>query len=225
MKQNQFGRSMIEMLGVLAIIGVLSVGGLAGYAKAMFKYRINATIEQISHIAINIQNAYADQRTYAGLNSMTPEGLQIIKKAKLVPENMIDETSTLKDTDINRTAWILNKFGGGVYIVDDTWGDGNYKGFTINYFNLPEDACIELATQDWTGLPGLKTLSVINYTYADTIGETTSCRNGKGEFESSHVFIRACPGGSVVPIPIPLSLAIQTCNCPNKTCDILFGFQ
>ena len=32
---NSFGRSMIEMLGVLAIIGVLSVGGIAGYSKAM----------------------------------------------------------------------------------------------------------------------------------------------------------------------------------------------
>ena len=31
------GRSMIEMLGVLAIIGVLSVGGIAGYSKAMQK--------------------------------------------------------------------------------------------------------------------------------------------------------------------------------------------
>ena len=33
MKNNQFGRSMIEMLGVLAIIGVLSVGGIAGRCK------------------------------------------------------------------------------------------------------------------------------------------------------------------------------------------------
>ena len=45
---NQKGRSMIEMLGVLAIIGVLSVGGIAGYSKAMMKYRINKTIEQIN---------------------------------------------------------------------------------------------------------------------------------------------------------------------------------
>ena len=35
------GRSMIEMLGVLAIIGVLSVGGIAGYSKAMEKWKIN----------------------------------------------------------------------------------------------------------------------------------------------------------------------------------------
>ena len=28
-KKNQSGRSMVEMLGVLAIIGVLSVGGIS----------------------------------------------------------------------------------------------------------------------------------------------------------------------------------------------------
>ena len=35
------GRSMVEMLGVLAIIGVLSVGAIAGYSKAMTKYKLN----------------------------------------------------------------------------------------------------------------------------------------------------------------------------------------
>ena len=34
------GRSMVEMLGVLAIIGVLSAGALKGYSAAMFKYKM-----------------------------------------------------------------------------------------------------------------------------------------------------------------------------------------
>ena len=41
---TQSGRSMIEILGVLAIVGVLSVGGIAGYSKAMEKFKINKTI-------------------------------------------------------------------------------------------------------------------------------------------------------------------------------------
>ncbi len=41
---GQRGRSMIEMLGVLAIIGVLSVGGVAGYSKAMMKWKINKAV-------------------------------------------------------------------------------------------------------------------------------------------------------------------------------------
>lgn len=42
----EFGRSMIEMLGVLAIVGILSVGAIAGYSKAMFKYRLQKTVDE-----------------------------------------------------------------------------------------------------------------------------------------------------------------------------------
>ena len=46
MYKNEKGRSMIEMLGVLAIIGVLSVGGIAGYSKAMEQFKVNKAINQ-----------------------------------------------------------------------------------------------------------------------------------------------------------------------------------
>ncbi|MBR3501600.1 MAG: prepilin-type N-terminal cleavage/methylation domain-containing protein, partial [Alphaproteobacteria bacterium] len=69
-KNAQSGRSMIEMLGVLAIIGVLSVGGIAGYSKAMTKYRINKTIEQITLIAGNVRTFFAPQRNYDGLDNI-----------------------------------------------------------------------------------------------------------------------------------------------------------
>ena len=39
--QAQEGRSMIEMLGVLAVIGVLSIGGISGYRMAMDRYQAN----------------------------------------------------------------------------------------------------------------------------------------------------------------------------------------
>ena len=51
------GRSMVEMLGVLAIIGVLSVGAIAGYSKAMMKYKLNKQAEQISWL-MNIMTQY-----------------------------------------------------------------------------------------------------------------------------------------------------------------------
>ncbi len=50
MKNNQYGRSMIEMLGVLAIIAVLSVGGIAGYSKAMLKWRSNSQRQMLEEI-------------------------------------------------------------------------------------------------------------------------------------------------------------------------------
>ena len=48
------GRSMVEMLGVLAIIGVLSVGAIAGYSKAMTKYRLNQYSQAISMLINNV---------------------------------------------------------------------------------------------------------------------------------------------------------------------------
>jgi len=45
MKQLEQGRSMVEMLGVLAIIGVLSIGGIAGYTMAMNKHRANELLD------------------------------------------------------------------------------------------------------------------------------------------------------------------------------------
>lgn len=49
---NESGRSMVEMLGVLAIIGVLSIGGIAGYTMAMNRYRANEALQAASLVAI-----------------------------------------------------------------------------------------------------------------------------------------------------------------------------
>ena len=69
MKQNQFGRSMIEMLGVLAIIGVLSVGGIAGYSKAMTKYKVNKTIDEYSFMITELLT-YRDNLTKIAMNAL-----------------------------------------------------------------------------------------------------------------------------------------------------------
>ena len=49
---NESGRSMVEMLGVLAIIGVLSIGGIAGYTLAMNRYRANEILNAAALVAI-----------------------------------------------------------------------------------------------------------------------------------------------------------------------------
>ena len=71
MKINQSGRSMIEMLGVLAIIGVLSAAGLYGYQKAMMKHKANKTINQMATIINNIHTAFSNsassQKPYSGM--------------------------------------------------------------------------------------------------------------------------------------------------------------
>ena len=50
---------MIEMLGVLAIIGVLSIGGLAGYTMAMNRHRANTVLDYASRCAV-VAQTYGD---------------------------------------------------------------------------------------------------------------------------------------------------------------------
>lgn len=51
---NFLGRSMVEMLGVLAIIGVLSAGALAGFNNAMFKHKLNTQTTQYTELFQNL---------------------------------------------------------------------------------------------------------------------------------------------------------------------------
>ncbi|MDD3669075.1 MAG: hypothetical protein PHX68_02160 [Alphaproteobacteria bacterium] len=54
-KTNENGRSMVEMLGVLAIIGVLSIGGILGYTTAMNRHRANQIIDAAAKISVIAQ--------------------------------------------------------------------------------------------------------------------------------------------------------------------------
>ena len=58
MKKNESGRSMVEMLGVLAIIGVLSVGGIAGYIMAMNRYRANEVVDMTNKYAVIVYSGW-----------------------------------------------------------------------------------------------------------------------------------------------------------------------
>ena len=169
-KNAQSGRSMIEMLGVLAIIGVLSVGGIAGYSKAMMKYRINKTIEQITLIAGNVRAFWGPQKNYIGVKcesvingtcsasgcsghsgvdangrpTYAANGCPIVKKAKIFPDEMITVTD-------GKIMSITNPFGGAVLLSTISKAkSGDYQAFEIDYYQLPQEACIELATHDWS---------------------------------------------------------------------------
>ena len=55
--KNESGRSMVEMLGVLAIIGVLSIGGITGYTMSMNRYQANQIIDAANKYAFIAYNS------------------------------------------------------------------------------------------------------------------------------------------------------------------------
>ncbi|MBQ8672030.1 MAG: hypothetical protein IJ525_05885 [Alphaproteobacteria bacterium] len=202
-KSVQSGRSMIEMLGVLAIIGVLSVGGIAGYSKAMQKYRINKTIEQITLIAGNVRAFWGPQKNYIGVYcggyncpasgcmgasgvdangrpTYAANGCPIVKKAKIFPDEMITVTD-------GKIMSITNPFGGGVDLspVDKAKNRDN-QAFEINYDIVDnEEACIELASRDWSNIADnviveISKIDIVAYvqTQFNVYDATMACSDG-----------------------------------------------
>ena len=130
-KNNQNGRSMVEMLGVLAIIGVLSVGAIAGYSKAMTKYKTNKIIGEITNIVQNYRIACHDK----SCNDSSTTNPELFKKLNIFPDYMWQSDNTLK-----------NSFGGKTAIFD------NSNVMRIYNESIPYDICIGLATTNWENI-------------------------------------------------------------------------
>ena len=116
------GRSMVEMLGVLAIIGVLSVGAIAGYSKAMFKYKLNKQTEQIGSI-LDYTILYADQ--LHDIN--TWYGTELLIKLGAIPLEM---------TRPNEREYIYDVFNNPIIIMftgDSTWRYYRMQVFIDDY--------------------------------------------------------------------------------------------
>ena len=60
-KTTESGRSMVEILGVLAVMGVLSAGGIYGYSFAMDKYRANDIVYEVNLRANDVWHKYQEQ--------------------------------------------------------------------------------------------------------------------------------------------------------------------
>jgi len=91
---------MVEMLGVLAIIGVLSVGAIAGYSKAMFKYRLNKQSDQIALI-MNMINRYRYELMFS---EKIVQLVPYFKKLGEIPEDMFipDNDTRIQDVFKNQ---------------------------------------------------------------------------------------------------------------------------
>ena len=220
MKINEKGRSMIEMLGVLAIIGVLSVGGIAGYSKAMAKFRANNTIDQVSHIVANVRILFGSQKTYHDLGESDATTYDIVTKAALLPDEM--KTGAAEDM----TAF-TNAYSGTVtlkyaqrFANEAVDREGAYsKAFIIELGSIPQDACVDLASQDWNSSSGTGLIAfAVNNSdaVAGAYQDTCVSANASGNTQGSGAL--TC----VSDMPMTVGNAASSCNGSDNTLSFKF---
>lgn len=232
---NQNGRSMIEMLGVLAIIGVLSVGGIAGYSKAMLKYKTNKLIDQVTMLTTNIRTLYGQQKTFSGINGQTVTNGAISGDADtgataismgVVPDEMQNAAKTA----------LTNPFAGSVTLTLDNsvpGAAGVGRAFIIGINGIPREACMAFATSDWgsnysSGLIGMAVEYAGGTTYAadDLNGDDTdkayagadcAASTTAGELGSKH-------GICAAHMPLKVAQAADACACVGSNCSVAIKY-
>lgn len=128
MRNNQSGRSMIEMLGVLAIIGVLSVGGLDMITKSR---KANKIAELMGGIA-NLGSTIVQQRKFAAEIDTSYGGnyTLFLKQTGKIPAGF--------DSDF--------KIGTGVTVTANKDANGIV---VITVSGLDRETCIKVMSNNW----------------------------------------------------------------------------
>ena len=122
---NPLGRSMIEMLGVLAIIAVLTTGGIAGYSKAMEKYKLIKYREGMVELISNFIHIKDELKFDSGENTWTTNYPEILQAMGLIPNEFeVTNPTTLKD-----------KFGHTMQIFHDGRPGENHFNFSFTFAN------------------------------------------------------------------------------------------
>ena len=195
---NPIGRSMIEMLGVLAIIGVLSVGGIAGYSKAMMQFKINKTLQGITEIITNIRTLYAQQKDFNGLYT------DVAVSTGIIP----DYLSTDQYGSISLPVGGYLIMVSGEKFDDDGYDYNETLDMGVRY--IPKEACIALATADWgsissTGVAGIAVGDISEHGALD-YDITKNC-NTQGVTQNYTDGYYACSGQRISP-----AIASQYCK-------------
>ena len=199
---EQSGRSMIEMLGVLAIIGVLSVGGIAGYSKAMAKYKQNKLGDQISMLITNIRTLYGNSQNYKDLDTEAAIDMGAVDKEMHVT------------TSSGVATGIKNVYNSAASVfVKAASGD---QSFYLIVTNLPSAACTYLASSDWGSTAGSGWLAVGAMNAAGT--ESTTVDNCTK---------KAVSGGTGNPPDLPMTVAnaANGCNGSGNTNTVVLQFE
>lgn len=101
--RSHAGRSMIEMLGVLAIVGILSVGAIAGFGKAMTTHRLTTAATEYAGFIRDLTE-FRDSwlrisRQSGGYAGLTPQ----VVNAGFLPKNWRYSGGRIVDSTLHTT--------------------------------------------------------------------------------------------------------------------------
>lgn len=128
-RQNESGRTMLEMLGVLGIMGIIMYGAVSGINYGMGTYKINQIYNDVQEQIQAVSDLYSWSRDYPDGETMT----------KTACANDVFSRGCTSDQKAG-----LHPYGEGITINKPESGS-----FSIQYSGIPQDACRRLLEMEW----------------------------------------------------------------------------
>lgn len=129
--EGQRGASMVEIMGVLAVIGMMAIGMLVGYQGLMTRFKTSQIVTHIQGLMKNMSTYFSSYRVYPTLTATQ------LYKLQFLTEEYYDDTGKVA----------IHPFGGNITFAAANAADGR-STYSFTYTNLPGAACVAVATMD-----------------------------------------------------------------------------
>ena len=132
---QESGRTMMEMIGVIAIIGVLTVGAISTVNYGLESFRVSSVFGLVENTANSVSELYSWRREL-------PTNAQSMRNQ--ICENRVFDEDCIQDQQ--NAATIATPWG---FLRVEPHSSSQYQ---ITLTNVPFQACSQLLTQKWTNV-------------------------------------------------------------------------
>lgn len=129
-RNSQSGRTIVEMIMVLFLLGTFTVSTMALVSRGIDKYKSSVILSQVREVRKAVSSRYAALGVYTGLTA------EIMTKERLLSANMVNDNK------------LYHAFKGEIGLsVGNSGGTG--RSFKITFPKIPLQNCFDLALIDW----------------------------------------------------------------------------
>lgn len=169
MRRNEYGRSMVEMLGVLGVIGVISVGGYNIVGKSISSKRNTQIIVDAANLASSAKKLACQYDEGYADNSYS----EYLYTSEAYPKELRYSSSD-GFIGVNEVTYKLE------YSMAATDNDSDYFNMIIG--GVDQEECIRIASSDWgtplsSGFVGLSVGTTNEKEYITGCGDSCTGKN------------------------------------------------
>ncbi|WP_440862562.1 type 4 pilus major pilin [Symbiopectobacterium purcellii] len=158
----------LEAMGVLAIIAVAIVLAVSAVSILFNKSTLNDEMSNVQALVTQARGMLKTQGEYPFSSGAKMTGT-------LVQFGGVPGSMTINGDKASGAAKIANGWGGDVIIAPEKiQGSANNKGFSVTYKNVPQDACVIMATK----LSGSAMIHEVSISGTNNVGAVTAEKAG-----------------------------------------------